>query len=55
MWIFIPELRMVKELEPMLEKLLLMDPFSASIEVKMPTNAIIPNAMMRIVKTVLSI
>ena len=39
----------------MLEKLLLMDPFNASIEVKIPTKAIIPKAIIRIVKTVLSI
>jgi hypothetical protein len=55
MWIFIPEFLMVKELDPILEKLLLMDPFKASIEVRMPTNAMIPKAMMRIVRTVLSI
>jgi hypothetical protein len=50
-----PEFLMVKELEPMLEKLLLMDPFKASMDVKIPTRAMIPKAMIRMVRTVRSI
>jgi len=55
MWTFMPEFLIVKEFEPMLEKLSLMDPFRASIDVRIPTNAIIPKAIIRMVNTVRSI
>jgi len=45
---------MVKELEPILEKLLFMEAFNASMEVNIPTSAMIPNAMIRMVRTVRS-
>jgi hypothetical protein len=51
---FIPEFLMVNELLPIFEKLLVIDAFIASIDVKIPTKAIIPNAMMSTVNDVRS-
>jgi hypothetical protein len=44
---------MVNELEPILEKLLVNEFLIASIDVKVPTKAIIPIAMIKAVKVVL--
>jgi len=52
---FEEEFRMVKELEPMLEKVLFNELLIASIEVKIPTKAIIPMAIINAVKTVRSL
>jgi hypothetical protein len=46
---------MVKELAPILENVLFNDPSIASIEVKIPTNAVIPIAIMIAVKNVRSL
>jgi len=45
----------VKELAPMLEKVLFKEPSIASIEVRIPTKAVIPMAMMIAVKNVRSL
>jgi len=50
---FIPAFLMVNELDPIDEKLLLIEAFIASMDVKIPTNAIIPNAIIKTVKDVL--
>lgn len=52
--IFISLLRIVKVLAPICVKLLLIAYFRESIEVKMPTNAMIPKAMIKMVRMVLS-
>jgi hypothetical protein len=46
---------MVKEFEPMLEKVLFNELLMASIEVKIPTKAIKPKAIIRAVKKVRSL
>ena len=51
---FIPLLRMLKVFAPMLVKLSLMESLIESIAVKIPTKAVIPIAIIKIVKTVLS-
>jgi hypothetical protein len=46
---------MVNELAPMLENVLFKDPSIASIDVKIPTNAVMPIAMIIAVKNVRSL
>jgi hypothetical protein len=46
---------MVKELAPILEKVLFSEPSIASIDVKIPTSAVSPIAMIMAVKNVLSL
>ena len=53
--IFPPRFRILKLFEPMLEKLSVILPFSASIEVRIPTIAIIPNEIISAVSTALSL
>ena len=47
--------RIVNELAPKLVKLLLMEPFIASIADEMPTNAVIPKKIISIVKNALNL
>lgn len=50
----VSRLRMVKVFAPMLLKLLFSDDFMTSIDVKIPTKAAIPNAIIKMVKIALS-